>query len=61
MFNQQELQILIGGTNASIDVDDLRENCNYGGVYDENEETIQLLWKVCTAINLLRDNSPEIQ
>lgn len=51
MFNQQELQILIGGTNASIDIDDLRANCNYGGVYDDNEETIQLLWKVVNSFN----------
>lgn len=47
MFNQQELQILIGGVNSPIDVDDLRANCNYGGVYDENDETIRSLWKVC--------------
>ncbi len=46
MFNQQELQILIGGVNAPIDLDDLRENTLYGGLYDENEETIQLFWKV---------------
>ncbi|GJJ13246.1 hypothetical protein Clacol_007497 [Clathrus columnatus] len=51
MFNQQELQILIGGINAPIDVDDLRANCNYGGVYDENDETIQLFWKVLESFN----------
>ena len=46
MFNQQELRILIGGVNSPIDLDDLRENTLYGGLYDENEETIQLFWKV---------------
>ncbi|KAF8226989.1 hypothetical protein L208DRAFT_1406140 [Tricholoma matsutake] len=39
MFNQQEVQILLGGVNAPIDFDDLRRN-NYGGLYDDNEATI---------------------
>ena len=47
MFNQQELQILIGGVNAPIDVDDLRANTLYGGEYDENHATIRTFWKVC--------------
>jgi ubiquitin-protein ligase E3 C len=46
MFNQQELQILLGGTNSPIDLDDLRTNTKYGGVYDENDLTIQFFWKV---------------
>lgn len=46
MFNQQELQILVGGVNAPIDLDDLRQNTNYGGLYDDNEATIQAFWKV---------------
>lgn len=45
MFNQQEVQILVGGVNAPIDLDDLRANCNYGGLYDDNEDTIQIFWK----------------
>lgn len=46
MFNQQELQLVLGGTDAPIDMDDLRQNTNYGGVYDDNEETIVTFWKV---------------
>jgi ubiquitin-protein ligase E3 C len=33
MFNQSELQTLIGGAAAGIDVDDLRRNTHYGGTY----------------------------
>jgi ubiquitin-protein ligase E3 C len=48
MFNQQELQILIGGVNSPVDLDDLRRNTNYGGLYDDNEQTITMFWKVIT-------------
>lgn len=47
MFNQQELQILLGGVNAPIDLDDLRLNTKYGGLYDDHEPTIEKFWKVC--------------
>ncbi|PSN60918.1 E3 ubiquitin-protein ligase NEDD4 [Corynespora cassiicola Philippines] len=51
MFNQSELQTLIGGTSSSINIDDLRRNTSYGGTYvigDDGLEhpTIQLFWKV---------------
>ena len=46
MFNQQEVQIVIGGVNSPIDLDDLQRNTNYGGVYDEKHETIITFWKV---------------
>jgi ubiquitin-protein ligase E3 C len=46
MFNQQEVQILLGGVNAPIDLDDLRSNTNYGGLYDDNEPTIVAFWNV---------------
>jgi ubiquitin-protein ligase E3 C len=51
MFNQSELQTLIGGDSSEIDVEDLRLNTLYGGVYqigDDGQEhpTIQLFWKV---------------
>lgn len=48
MFNQQELQILLGGVNAPIDLEDLRLNTKYGGLYDDNEATIQRFWKACS-------------
>ncbi|KAI5858938.1 hypothetical protein BZA05DRAFT_428110 [Tricharina praecox] len=52
MFNQSELQTLVGGdTGSPIDVEDLRRNTIYGGVYSigddgEEHETIRLFWQV---------------
>ncbi|KAJ5543438.1 hypothetical protein N7461_009441 [Penicillium sp. DV-2018c] len=51
MFNQSELQTLVSGDKADIDVEDLRRNTQYGGVYvigDDNQEhpTIALFWQV---------------
>ena len=46
MFNQNELQILLGGNAAPIDMGDLKEHTVYGGVYDENHPTIQIFWQV---------------
>ncbi|OAL34163.1 hypothetical protein AYO20_06618 [Fonsecaea nubica] len=50
MFNQKELQKLVGGDNKELDIADLRRNTQYGGVYaigDDGLEhpTIQLFWK----------------
>ncbi|PIL22973.1 transporter [Ganoderma sinense ZZ0214-1] len=46
MFNQQELQILLGGVNSPIDLDDLRANTQYGGLYDDDQHTITMFWEV---------------
>ena len=46
MFNQHEVQILLGGVNSPIDIDDLKRYTNYGGVFDENHPAILLFWKV---------------
>ncbi|PGH16813.1 hypothetical protein AJ79_01457 [Helicocarpus griseus UAMH5409] len=51
MFNQSELQTLVGGDAGEIDVADLRRNTVYSGVYvigDDNQEhpTIKLFWEV---------------
>lgn len=46
MFNQQELQVLLGGVNIPVDINDLRQNTNYGGLYDDQEPTIVAFWKV---------------
>ncbi|KDR68228.1 hypothetical protein GALMADRAFT_78862, partial [Galerina marginata CBS 339.88] len=46
MFNQRELQMLIGGTFAPIDLDDLRRHTTYGGVYHTDHETIITFWRV---------------
>ncbi|KAK5174179.1 ubiquitin-protein ligase (E3) [Saxophila tyrrhenica] len=51
MFNQSELQTLIGGSGSAIDVADLRRNTLYGGTYvvgddDAEHPSIQLFWNV---------------
>ncbi|KHO01742.1 E3 ubiquitin-protein ligase [Metarhizium album ARSEF 1941] len=51
MFNQSELQRLVGGDSSEIDIDDLRRNTVYSGLYevgDDNEEhpTIKSFWRV---------------
>lgn len=51
MFNQTELQTLVGGDSSEIDVSDLRLNTHYGGLYtigDDNEEhpSIKFFWQV---------------
>ncbi|KAG8995219.1 hypothetical protein FRB94_009328 [Tulasnella sp. JGI-2019a] len=51
MFNQQELQILVGGTEDPINVDDLRSNTIYGGVYDESHPTISAFWRVFRSLD----------
>ena len=56
MFNQLELQTLVGGTIASgINIPDLRANTIYGGVYvigdDQREHpSVQLFWDVMTEL-----------
>lgn len=44
MFNQQELQILLGGASVPIDLNDLRQNTLYAR-YTESDKTIQNFWK----------------
>lgn len=51
MFNQGELQRLVGGDSGDVDVADLRRNTIYSGVYvigDDQQEhpTIKLFWQV---------------
>ncbi|CAN8097686.1 unnamed protein product [Discula destructiva] len=51
MFNQSELQRLVGGDSSEIDVEDLRSNTAYSGLYvigDDGEEhpTIRMFWEV---------------
>ncbi|KAJ7471427.1 HECT-domain-containing protein [Mycena galericulata] len=46
MFNQQELQILIGGTDSPVDLEDLQGNTQYGGIFDANHPTIVSFWRV---------------
>jgi ubiquitin-protein ligase E3 C len=56
MFNQHELQTLIGGTSSAIDVSDLRSSTVYGGLYvigDDGLEhpTVQMFWKVMSTLD----------
>ncbi|RGP66671.1 ubiquitin- ligase e3 c [Fusarium longipes] len=51
MFNQSELQRLVGGDSSEIDIEDLRQHTIYSGIYavgDDGQEhdTIKLFWKV---------------
>ena len=46
MFNQQELQILLGGVNSPIDLEDLRAHTQYGGLFNDHEPTIEMFWRV---------------
>ena len=51
MFNQRELQTLVGGDTSEVDVSDLRRNTQYSGVYDigddgQEHRTIKLFWQV---------------
>ncbi|KAH8176782.1 HECT-domain (ubiquitin-transferase) domain-containing protein [Sarocladium implicatum] len=51
MFNQTELQRLEGGDSSEIDIEDLRANTIYSGLYeigDDQQEhpTVKLFWKV---------------
>ncbi|KAI9850172.1 MAG: hypothetical protein M1838_006017 [Thelocarpon superellum] len=56
MFNQAELQTLVGGDSSEIDVPDLRRNTLYGGVYaigDDQQEhpSVRLFWEVMKALS----------
>jgi ubiquitin-protein ligase E3 C len=51
MFNQNELQRLVGGDSSEIDVEDLRKHTVYSGIYaigDDGEEhpTVKMFWEV---------------
>lgn len=51
MFNQSELQTLVGGDTSALDIDDLRANTIYSGLYEvgtdrQEHPTIQLFWEV---------------
>ncbi|KAF4554890.1 HECT-domain-containing protein 1 [Elsinoe fawcettii] len=56
MFNQSEIQNLVGGATAGIDIEDLRRNTIYSGLYvigDDGEEhpVIQRFWDVMRAMS----------
>lgn len=51
MFNQLELQRLVGGDSSEIDIEDLRKHTMYSGLYEVGDDgidhpTITLFWEV---------------
>lgn len=51
MFNQSELQTLVSGETSEIDINDLRNHTNYGGVYQIGDDglehpTVVMFWEV---------------
>lgn len=46
MFAPAELQLLLGGSDAPLDVDDWREHTSYSGGYHPDHPTIRALWQV---------------
>ncbi|KAI8583464.1 hypothetical protein K450DRAFT_223827 [Umbelopsis ramanniana AG] len=50
MFNQKELQVLLGGASIPIDIEDLRANTVYSG-YTEDEDIIENFWTVLREID----------
>jgi ubiquitin-protein ligase E3 C len=49
MLNQQEVQILLRGVDAPVDLADLRKHTDYDGPCDDSEATITAFWNVCAA------------
>lgn len=45
MFNQNEMQALIGGAPVAIDISDLRKHTAYGG-YEDTDTTVRIFWDV---------------
>lgn len=46
LFSSSELQLLIGGTSHSFDVDDMAKYTNYGGGYHPDQLPIQWFWEI---------------
>jgi ubiquitin-protein ligase E3 C len=45
MFSENELQVLIGGEQAPIDVEQMAKYVTYDSVYDKDNPTIQFFWE----------------
>ncbi|CAH1243767.1 UBE3C [Branchiostoma lanceolatum] len=46
MFDDQELQVVISGSQQPVDVTDLRKHTNYSGGYTDEHPVIENFWKV---------------
>ncbi|KAG7093192.1 hypothetical protein E1B28_006881 [Marasmius oreades] len=49
MFTPNELSHLLGGSSQPVDLEDLRQHTNYGGLYDERDPIIKTFWEVVNA------------
>lgn len=45
LFNQNEMQSVVGGAPVPINISDLKEHTAYGG-FDENDVTVRIFWDV---------------
>ncbi|KZV60925.1 HECT-domain-containing protein [Peniophora sp. CONT] len=50
MFNQQELQVLLGGVDTPIDIDDWRAHTKYGGLFDNAHPTVAAFWSIVKSL-----------
>lgn len=46
MFDHNEVQVLISGAVAPIDIEDLQRHTNYSGAYNVDHPVIKMFWKV---------------
>ena len=56
MFNQSEVQTLVGGSTSEVSISDLRANTQYGGLYSIGDDglehpSVQMFWKVMQDLN----------
>ncbi|KAH0553850.1 ubiquitin-protein ligase E3C [Cotesia glomerata] len=51
MFNNKEMQVLISGAQIPVDVEDLKQHCNYTGGYTPEHPTINAFWSVVGKFN----------
>lgn len=45
LFSERELQLLISGSQSTVDLRDLERNTKYSGGYDENTDVIRWFWQ----------------
>jgi ubiquitin-protein ligase E3 C len=50
LFSAQEVQLLIGGDQRPLDIQDLKRHTAYGGGYHESQPYIQLFWAVLESL-----------
>ncbi|GAX81158.1 hypothetical protein CEUSTIGMA_g8591.t1 [Chlamydomonas eustigma] len=45
MFNAEELQLLMGGSEEGLNLEDMKRNINYEGGYHEDHPVVKLFWE----------------